>query len=105
MRRREFISVIAGATAWSLGARAQQPAMPVVGTVGPAPWEAANSHLLAAFRRGLAEAGYVEGQNLAIEPRVTKYRPELREVLRRPRPQRAAICGDGDGGSGVDDPI
>ena len=76
MRRRVFLSVIAGATAWSLGARAQQPAMPVVGAVGPVPWEAV-PHLLAAFRRGLAEAGYVEGKNLAIETRVTKYRPEL----------------------------
>jgi putative ABC transport system substrate-binding protein len=64
MRRRVFLSVIAGATAWSLGARAQQPAMPVVGAVTPVPWDAA-SHLLAAFRRGLAEAGYVEGKNLS----------------------------------------
>jgi ABC-type uncharacterized transport system substrate-binding protein len=83
MRRRVFLSAIAGATAWSLGARAEQPVMPVVGTVIPVPWEAANSHLLAAFRRGLAEAGYVEGKNLAIETRVTNYGPEpLAEAMR-----------------------
>jgi putative ABC transport system substrate-binding protein len=76
MRRRDFISLIAGATAWPLGARAQQLAMPLVGTVGPAPWEAV-PHLLAAFRRGLAEAGYVEGKNLVIETRTYNYRPEL----------------------------
>ena len=76
MRRRDFISLIAGATAWPLAARAQQPAMLVIGTVGPVPWEAV-PHLLAAFRRGLAEAGYVEGKNLAIETRTYNYRPEL----------------------------
>jgi ABC transporter substrate binding protein len=50
--------------------------MPVVGTVTPVPWEAV-PHLLPAFRRGLAEAGYLEGKNLAIGTRVTNYRPEL----------------------------
>ena len=76
MRRREFISVIVGATAWPLGARAQQRAMPVVGFLSPAAAEAA-PHLLAAFRQGLAEAGYVEGKNLAIEYRFTNFRFEL----------------------------
>jgi hypothetical protein len=59
MRRREFISMIAGATAWPLGARADQPAMPVIGFLNPAPAAEAIPHLVAAFRRGLAEAGYV----------------------------------------------
>jgi putative ABC transport system substrate-binding protein len=78
LRRREFISVIASATVWPLAARAQQPAIPVVGTAAAVPWEAV-PHLLAAFRRGLAEAGYVEGKNLAIEKRSTNFdfRPEL----------------------------
>jgi putative tryptophan/tyrosine transport system substrate-binding protein len=77
MRRREFISVIAGATAWSLGARSEQRAMPVIGFLNPATAAEAIPHLMAGFRRGLAEAGYVEGKNLAIEYRFTNFRPEL----------------------------
>jgi len=57
MRRREFISVIAGTAVWPLGARAEQPAMPVVGFLVPAPAVEAIPHPIAAFRRGLAEAG------------------------------------------------
>ena len=64
MRRREFISVIVGATAWPLAARAQRPAMPVIGVLDFATADSI-PHLLAAFRRGLAEAGYVEGKNIA----------------------------------------
>jgi putative tryptophan/tyrosine transport system substrate-binding protein len=75
MRRREFISVIASAAAWPLGARAQQRARLVIGFLNPAP--AAVPHLVAAFLRGLAEAGYAEGKNLAIEYRYTNFRPEL----------------------------
>ena len=64
MRRREFISALGGAAAWPLAARAQQ-AMPMVGFVSSrAPAESAG--LVTAFRRGLAETGFVEGQNLAI---------------------------------------
>jgi hypothetical protein len=78
MRRREFISVIVCAAAWPLVARAQQPATrPVIGVLGPARAAEAIPHLIAAFRRGLAEAGYVEGKNLAIESRFTNFKPEL----------------------------
>jgi putative tryptophan/tyrosine transport system substrate-binding protein len=77
MRRREFISAIAGAAVWPLGAGAERPAMPVIGFLDPVPGAEAMSHLIAAFRRGLAEAGYVEGKNLAIEYRFTGFRPEL----------------------------
>jgi hypothetical protein len=74
MRRREFISVIVGATAWPLAARAQQPA--VIGVLNPAAPEAI-LHLLVAFRQGLTEAGYQEGKNLAIEYRFANERPDL----------------------------
>jgi putative tryptophan/tyrosine transport system substrate-binding protein len=77
MRRREFISVIAGAAVWPLRARAEQPAMPVIGFLAPAATAGAIAPAIAAFRRGLAEAGYVEGKNLAIEYRFANFRPEL----------------------------
>lgn len=66
MRRREFISAIAGATAWPLAVRAQQPAMPVIGYLTEVPNVA---HLNAAFRLGMAELGYVEGENFATDYR------------------------------------
>jgi ABC-type uncharacterized transport system substrate-binding protein len=67
VKRRKFITLIGGATAWSLTARAQQTT-PVIGYLSARSRED-TSHLIAAFQRGLAENGYIEGQNVAIQYR------------------------------------
>jgi putative tryptophan/tyrosine transport system substrate-binding protein len=66
MRRREFILTLGGGVAWPLTARAQSPAMPVIGSLSGASLRE-RAPLLVAFRKGLSESGYIEGQNVAIE--------------------------------------
>jgi putative ABC transport system substrate-binding protein len=66
VRRREFVTLLGSAAAWPLAATAQQLSMPVIGYLSTRSLED-TTHLLAAFRTGLAQSGYVEGQNVTIE--------------------------------------
>jgi putative ABC transport system substrate-binding protein len=88
MKRREFIALLGGAAGWPLAAHTQQPAMPVLGILGSAS-AAAYMNTLAALRKGLNEAGYVEGRNLLVEPRWAEFQYErlpalAAELVKRP---------------------
>src|SRR3954471_5638877 len=96
MRRREFIGLIGGAAAsWPLAAGAQQASRPVIGFLRSAS-AAEATELVAAFRDGLKEAGYIEGQNVAIDFRWAEGRSDrlgelATELIRRPV---AVLVGD-----------
>jgi putative ABC transport system substrate-binding protein len=99
MRRREFITLLGGAPViWPLAARAQQPAMPVIGYLSArSPDDTA--HLVAAFHRGLGEQGFVEGQNVTIEYRwalgqYDRLPAMVTELVRRPVTVLTATGGE-----------
>jgi len=99
MRRRAFIASLGGAAVWPIAARAQQPAMPVIGYLGGVSLEA-SSERLRAFRQGLKEEGYVEGENVAIEYRWAENQIErlpalAADLVRR----RVAVIATGGGNS------
>jgi putative tryptophan/tyrosine transport system substrate-binding protein len=75
MRRRDFIAILGNAAAWPLAARAQQPAMPVVGFLQSGSPSRSMS-FTTAFGRGLAEASFVEGRNVAVDHRAAENQPE-----------------------------
>jgi putative tryptophan/tyrosine transport system substrate-binding protein len=68
MRRRQFIALLGGASAWPLAARAQQTSVPVIGFLGPGSAQS-DAYRVTAFRQGLSQAGLVDGQNFTLDYR------------------------------------
>ena len=81
MNRREFIAGLGGAAAWPLSARAQQPAVPVIGLLSAQSADDDYKNMTVPFLQGLKETGYVEGQNAAVEYRYAENQLNLLSAL------------------------
>ena len=98
LRRRDFITLLGSAASWPLAARAQQPPIPVIGYISAG----SPGRLVTVFRQSLAEAGYVEGRNVAIESRSAEGQYDrlptmAAEVPRRPDGQPSCVVRESTG--------
>jgi putative ABC transport system substrate-binding protein len=102
VRRREFITLVGSAAAWPLAAQAQQPALPVIGFMVASSLGSVRQQVTA-FREGLKESAYVEGQNVAIEYRYAEGQPDRFPALAADlvRRQVAVFAVGGTGGARV----
>jgi hypothetical protein len=107
VKRREFIAGLGSAAAWPAVARAQQPAMPVIGLLGPESGDEDYKNFTIPFLQGLKETGYAEGQNVAIQYRYGESTQSATGACSRSRPppcrcDRSKRRRGGAGGEGSD---
>jgi putative tryptophan/tyrosine transport system substrate-binding protein len=95
MRRREFITLLGGPVVWPFAARGQQPTTTVIGFLGPAS-PGPYAPYVAGFRQGLKEAGFIEGQNVAIEFRWAENQNDRLPALAAKLVNRCDIWGRGE---------